>query len=94
MTDDPPSTSASPKKPALQIQLIFQNNVIPFRVRPNTPARKFLDTALNMWHLDRGSVRFVYNGKRVREEDTPEQLGMENGDEVDVLIEQFGGSSS
>jgi len=36
-------------------------------------------------------VRFLFDGERITKEQTPTQLGMENGDEIDVVIEQTGG---
>ena len=36
-------------------------------------------------------VRFLFDGERIIESNTPEQLQMQNGDEIDVVIEQVGG---
>ncbi|TFK51340.1 ubiquitin-like protein [Heliocybe sulcata] len=95
MTDTPSSSAdrAHHRKPSLNIQLVFQDKVIPMRLRPYTSAQKIMDTALQMWHLEPGLVRFVYGGQRIREYDTPEKLNMEDGDQVDVMVEQYGGSS-
>ena len=37
------------------------------------------------------SCRFIFDGERIKESDTPETLEMENGDEIDVMVEQTGG---
>lgn len=37
------------------------------------------------------SVRFLYDGERVQPTDTPQKLEMEDGDAIDVMIEQLGG---
>jgi len=37
------------------------------------------------------TFRFVYDGVRVRVEDTPESLGMISGDIIDVYKDQLGG---
>jgi small ubiquitin-related modifier len=37
-------------------------------------------------------VRFLFDGERLHENQTPKELNMENGDEIDVVIEQTGGS--
>ena len=34
---------------------------------------------------------FLYDGDRVQPEHTPEQLGMEDGDEIDAMMKQTGG---
>ena len=38
------------------------------------------------------NVRFLFDGERLHEAQTPKELNMENGDEIDVLVEQVGGS--
>jgi small ubiquitin-related modifier len=38
------------------------------------------------------NVRFLFDGERVHETQTPKDLNMENGDEIDVVIEQVGGN--
>ena len=35
--------------------------------------------------------RFIFDGERIKETDSPESLEMENGDEIDVMVEQVGG---
>ena len=36
-------------------------------------------------------MRFLFDGGRLHEGQTPKELNMENGDEIDVVIEQTGG---
>ena len=43
--------------------------------------------------LTPGNVRFLFDGERIHETQTPKDLNMENGDEIDVVIEQVGGHS-
>ena len=40
------------------------------------------------------TCRFIFDGERIKETDTPTSLEMENGDEIDVMVEQTGGSDS
>lgn len=37
------------------------------------------------------NVRFLYDGERILEKNTPNDLNMQSGDEIDVVIEQVGG---
>lgn len=37
------------------------------------------------------NVRFLFDGERLHETQTPKELNMENGDEIDVVVEQVGG---
>jgi small ubiquitin-related modifier len=42
--------------------------------------------------LSANNVRFLFDGERLHETQTPKDLNMENGDEIDVVIEQVGGA--
>lgn len=42
--------------------------------------------------LAANNVRFLFDGERLHETQTPKSLSMETGDEIDVLVEQVGGS--
>ena len=44
--------------------------------------------------LKGGMVRFMFDGKRLNEGDTPTALDMEDGDCIDVVQEQTGGSNN
>ena len=44
--------------------------------------------------LSSNNVRFLFDGERLHETQTPKELHMENGDEIDVLVEQVGGKWS
>ena len=41
--------------------------------------------------VDISSVRFLFDGTRIRENQTPQELEMEDGDSIDVVIAQVGG---
>jgi hypothetical protein len=43
--------------------------------------RIYLQTKLNA-----ANVRFLFDGQRLNENQTPKDLNMENGDEIDVVI--------
>lgn len=36
-------------------------------------------------------VRFLYEGERIREDQTPQSVEMDDGDVIDCVIEQLGG---
>ena len=38
------------------------------------------------------SVRFLFDGDRINPEQTPDSLGMEDNDSIDVVMEQVGGA--
>ena len=41
--------------------------------------------------LASNQCRFIFDGERLKDDDTPDGLEMENGDEIDVMVEQTGG---
>ena len=45
-----------------------------------------------MIQLNTANVRFLFDGERLRDTQTPKEVGMENGDQIDVVVEQVGGS--
>lgn len=45
-----------------------------------------------LMQLKPNNVRFLFDGERLHENQTPKDLNMENGDEIDVVIEQVGGA--
>ena len=42
--------------------------------------------------LANNQCRFIFDGERIKDDDTPDTLEMENGDEIDVMVEQTGGT--
>ena len=40
------------------------------------------------------SVRFLFDGNRVNPNQTPQELEMEDGDVIDVMVEQQGGGAA
>ncbi|KAI9020732.1 ubiquitin-related domain-containing protein [Phycomyces nitens] len=62
-----------------------------FKIKRATPLKKLMDAYLDRQGKAPGSVRFLYDGNRVLPENTPEQLDMDDGDCIDVWVEQLGG---
>lgn len=42
-------------------------------------------------HVQTNQVRFLYDGERIRADQTPQSVGMEDGDIIDCVVEQMGG---
>jgi len=61
-----------------------------FKVMPTTP----LERVFNAWSTRMGvcaaSMRFLWDGSRVRCDQTPADIGMEDGDQLDCMREQEG----
>jgi len=79
-------------KPKLNLVVNCEGHNITVKVKPNMPFKKIFEAAEKRFGKDPGTFRFSYEGNRVRAEDTPAQLGMEEGDTVDAHLQQVGGS--
>jgi small ubiquitin-related modifier len=65
-----------------------------FKVKKSTKMSKIFDTFASRKGLSVNMIRFMYDGKRVKAEDTPKMLEMEDDDQIDVVLQQEGGGSS
>ena len=64
-----------------------------FRLKPTTKLKKMMEVFLQKQGANENSCRFVYDGARVRHDDTPKGLNMEDGDVIEAVVEQSGGAS-
>jgi len=62
-----------------------------FKVKPHTQMGKIFDAYAKRRGVERTVLRFMLDGKRVLDADTPVTLELEDGDQVDCLLEQIGG---
>ncbi|KAF3673108.1 Small ubiquitin-related modifier 1 [Capsicum annuum] len=65
-----------------------------FRIKRSIQLKKLM----NAYNCDRvpidfNSNTFLFNGRRLRGEQTPDELRMENGDQIDAMLHQIGGST-
>jgi hypothetical protein len=52
-----------------------------------------MDAYFNKLGLDKNAVRFKFDGESILGTQTPESLGMEDGDVIEVYANQVGGRS-
>jgi small ubiquitin-related modifier len=64
-----------------------------FKIKRNTKLSKLQGAYATKVGKDVGSIRFLYDGSRITDDDTPASLDMEDNDTIDVMVEQVGGSS-
>ncbi|KAK2957652.1 putative Ubiquitin domain containing protein [Blattamonas nauphoetae] len=62
-----------------------------FKIKKNTALKKLMDAYCTRENLIPASVRFMFDGNRLKPTDTPEKLDMEDGDMIDASVEQTGG---
>ena len=88
---DEPGPQPSTSGGSLNIRVRDANGRVEyFTVKPTTP----LERVLNAWSTRVGvcaaSVRFLWDGSRVRCDQTPADIGMEDGDQLDCMAEMRG----
>ncbi|KAJ7641702.1 ubiquitin-related domain-containing protein [Roridomyces roridus] len=65
-----------------------------FKIKRSTKLSKLQGAYASKVGKDVGSIRFLYDGSRINDDDTPSSLDMEDNDTIDVMVEQVGGASS
>ena len=75
----------------ITLKIISQDGTqIFFKCRFNTLLQKLMTAYCQRQGVAMNSVRFLFDGERLRESQTPEYLEMEDGDVIDVMMEQVG----
>jgi len=64
-----------------------------FKIKRNTKLSKLQGAYASKVGKDVSSIRFLYDGNRIHDDDTPASLDMEDNDTIDVMVEQVGGSA-
>jgi len=74
--------------------VLSTNSVLWFclQCKMTTQLSKLMNAFCQRQGVQMNSVRFLFDGQRLTETQTPQQLDMEDGDVIDVMVEQLGGS--
>jgi len=82
-----------PETNQLNLKVVTQDgNEIFFKCKTTTPLQKLMTAFCNRNGVAMNSVRFLFDGNRVNANQTPADLEMEDGDVIDVMVEQQGGT--
>ncbi|KAK6774292.1 hypothetical protein AABB24_040057 [Solanum stoloniferum] len=68
-------------------------NEVFFRIKRSTQLKKLMNAYCDRQSLDFNSIAFLFDGRRLRAEQTPDELEMEDGDEIDAMLHQTGGTT-
>ncbi|OZJ04270.1 Ubiquitin-like protein pmt3/smt3 [Bifiguratus adelaidae] len=68
------------------------HNEVFFKIKRTTQLKKLMDAYCERQGKATSSVRFLYDGQRIQPTNTPNDLEMEDGDSIDVMVEQIGGA--
>ncbi|RMZ92417.1 hypothetical protein DV736_g321, partial [Chaetothyriales sp. CBS 134916] len=76
----------------LNIKVTDGNNEVFFKIKRTTRLEKLMKAFCERQGKDPSTVRFLFDGTRVRGDDHPEGLEMSDGDTLEVHQEQIGGA--
>jgi len=62
-----------------------------FRIKKTTVLSKLMNAYCEKNGLRRDSVRFIFNGVRIKDQHTANDLKLQDQDVIDVMLEQLGG---
>ena len=68
-------------------------NAVYFKVKKTTTLRKLMEAYCKRVGIASDNVRFLFDGRRINQDDTPDMLDMEDEDEIDAMVAQSGGFS-
>ena len=92
LTTVAPECKKEEEQTHITLQAVSQNgDSLQFKVRMNTPLQKVINAYCGRMNVEADSVRFLYDGDRIEGEKTPEMMHMEDGDILDVVLQQTGG---
>jgi len=84
--EDPGATPINIKVLASSGEEVF------FKIKRNTKLSKLQGAYANKVGKDINTIRFLYDGQRINDDDTPNSLDMDDNDTIDAMVEQVGGS--
>jgi len=78
----------------IKLKVVGQDsNEVHFRVKFGTSMGKLKKSYADRTGVAVSSLRFLFDGRRINDEDTPKSLEMEEDDVIEVYQEQLGGSN-
>lgn len=86
------SAKPRPRKDTVNVSVVGPDNTtLKFKIKRSATLEKLmLAFCENRGHQADG-IRFLYDGARVRPEDTADDLELEDGDTIDAMLAQIGG---
>ena len=73
---------------SLRVVSLADGHEMNFKCKETTPLQKLMLAYCNREGVSMGSVRFLFDGNRINDTQTPGGLGMEAGDVIDVMQPQ------
>eukprot|EP00127_Corallochytrium_limacisporum_P004214 Clim_evm159s157 gene=Clim_evmTU159s157 len=87
-----PETSGDTKEQTINLRVKSNDGAsVHFRVKRSTQLKKLMTAYCERQGMSLNTVRFLYDGERVQNEDTPNSLQMDDDEIIEVFQEQVGG---
>jgi len=84
--------SETPKHVSLKV--VSQDGTeVYFKIKRKTVLRKLIDSYCSRAAVSPSSMRFLYDGRRIDGDKTPEDMDMEDDDIIDAVLQQMGGAA-
>ncbi|KAF9613701.1 hypothetical protein IFM89_010143 [Coptis chinensis] len=68
--------------------MLLDGNEVFFRIKRSTQLRKLRTAYCDRQSVEFNSIALLFDGRRLRGEQTPDELEMEDGDEIDAMLHQ------
>ncbi|CAF3167832.1 unnamed protein product [Rotaria socialis] len=76
----------------IKLRVVGQDNSeVHFKVKMTTSLGKLKKSYAERQGVSAATLRFLFDGKRINDDETPKQLEMEDNDTIEVYQEQVGG---
>jgi small ubiquitin-related modifier len=85
-----PEDNQAPKHINIKVKDMNEGETF-FKIKPTTKLSKVIEAFCQRHAVDRTGVRFLFEGSRIQDDDTPASLEMDDGDMIEAMIEQTGG---
>ena len=87
-----PEADTSGPDSSIKIQVMADNgNALHFKIKKSTKMTKVLDAYAKKQGVERTQLKFLFDGEKVKADDTPDSLGMSEDDILDAVVEADGG---
>lgn len=88
------SEEQQPKAEHINIKVTDGNTDVFFKIKKTTQLRKVMDAFCKRTGKDSKALRFLYEGERITDTDTPASLDIGETDVIEAHTEQLGGAVS
>ena len=79
------------RSPLPRYRCAQDGNIVHFKIKKKTQLKKLMEAYCARQSLQMDQIRFLFDGNRLRDTQTPDELEMEDDDVIDAMLFQVGG---